>query len=275
MERRVVDTVLALNGDVYGRYLCEPDHRDIECHIDFSMFKVLINVLSIDYNVRTHTYGKNRHVAIIKSPTSTNDSMILRIDTLYRRIWLETPIQFDIYLLAQNSYSTYIRTAYKEIDAIMNKTRYIEDRIKQKTFCILDTRPPMMHSHTHGDYGHDEIKHKVTIIQQAKDLILSGWVMDDAFLGDRAWVIGRYHNFNNITSYQRVRQQSYLKIKYGLLEEQESCSICRDTFDEHDVVIHLACGHLFHVNCPNSSNMGLLHWMNQDKDTCPMCRHHI
>lgn len=44
----------------------------------------------------------------------------------------------------------------------------------------------------------------------------------------------------------------------------ECCSICMDDMKRHNTM-KLHCGHHFHKSC-------LSKWVEQDKDTCPMCR---
>lgn len=56
-------------------------------------------------------------------------------------------------------------------------------------------------------------------------------------------------------------------------EEEASCCICFDDFDERDLKktpVHLRCGHIFHVHC-------LKEWEKNDRVsdtfyTCPLCR---
>ncbi len=46
--------------------------------------------------------------------------------------------------------------------------------------------------------------------------------------------------------------------------EPDCCSICLSTIIPKTQMI-LGCGHIFHKDC-------LVGWIQQDKDTCPMCR---
>jgi hypothetical protein len=45
------------------------------------------------------------------------------------------------------------------------------------------------------------------------------------------------------------------------------CSICLEPMTIHNSY-ETPCGHTFHTNC-------LLKWRDQEKSTCPMCRHQI
>ena len=59
----------------------------------------------------------------------------------------------------------------------------------------------------------------------------------------------------------------YSALSIGQSEPDEECSICFTEFGEEDIVTKLSCNekHIFHEQC-------ISHWIQQGKNSCPICR---
>mmetsp|Transcript_41461 Transcript_41461/g.105629 ORF Transcript_41461/g.105629 Transcript_41461/m.105629 type:complete len:81 (+) Transcript_41461:318-560(+) len=55
------------------------------------------------------------------------------------------------------------------------------------------------------------------------------------------------------------------KVRFEAIEQQ-SCSICLETYQKGELLTALHCSHFFHVDC-------LARWF-QNSTQCPLCRSH-
>ncbi len=65
-------------------------------------------------------------------------------------------------------------------------------------------------------------------------------------------------------SLRTLRESSTVNMYSNLETEFESCTICRDSFDENSIVRKLYCNHIFHLNCIDT-------WL-ESNIKCPVCR---
>ena len=65
-------------------------------------------------------------------------------------------------------------------------------------------------------------------------------------------------------SLRTLRESSTIHNFSELDTNQETCSICRESFDESSIVRKLACGHIFHIACVDE-------WF-ESNIRCPLCR---
>ena len=65
-------------------------------------------------------------------------------------------------------------------------------------------------------------------------------------------------------SLRTLRESSSIHIYRDLDTPHETCSICRDNFDENSVVRRLGCEHIFHIGCIDT-------WF-ETNIRCPLCR---
>tara|TARA_B100000963_G_C22355540_1_gene549227 strand:+ start:32 stop:658 length:627 start_codon:yes stop_codon:yes gene_type:complete len=65
-------------------------------------------------------------------------------------------------------------------------------------------------------------------------------------------------------SLRTLRESSSIHIYRDLDTDQETCSICRDNFEENSVVRRLGCEHIFHIGCIDT-------WF-ETNIRCPLCR---
>ena len=69
--------------------------------------------------------------------------------------------------------------------------------------------------------------------------------------------------FKYYPSLRTLRESSSIHIYRDLDTPHETCSICRDNFDENSVVRRLGCEHIFHIGCIDT-------WFESIR--CPLCR---
>lgn len=75
------------------------------------------------------------------------------------------------------------------------------------------------------------------------------------------------NNLEDVQVYPSLRtlRESSTIHSYGNLEtDQETCSICRESFEQTSIVRKLACGHIFHIGCVDE-------WF-ETNIRCPLCR---
>jgi hypothetical protein len=65
-------------------------------------------------------------------------------------------------------------------------------------------------------------------------------------------------------SLRTLRESSTVHMYCNLETEFESCTICRDRFDDNSIVRKLYCNHIFHLNCIDT-------WL-ESNIRCPVCR---
>ena len=65
-------------------------------------------------------------------------------------------------------------------------------------------------------------------------------------------------------SLRTLRESSTVHTYSDLDTPYESCTICRERFDDNSIVRKLSCGHIFHINCIDT-------WF-ESNITCPVCR---
>ena len=65
-------------------------------------------------------------------------------------------------------------------------------------------------------------------------------------------------------SLRTLRESSSIHIFRDLDTNHETCSICRDNFEENSIVRRLGCEHIFHIGCIDT-------WL-ETNIRCPLCR---
>jgi len=72
----------------------------------------------------------------------------------------------------------------------------------------------------------------------------------------------------SLTFFKILKPKTHLDVKEGC-EPSSECAICQDKFNERLRTVKLECDHDFHFNC-------IKKWrLDQDKNTCPICRANI
>ncbi len=286
--------IKAFDGDVFGGVV--RDYRvggttyvkDINCRIDNLVLQVFLQSLHVyftvedigvevggqfaDYCKRIKVYRKDeeRDSLLYTSNRVSGSSgacyVYIDIVVMSRAEWMRLPCDFDINLLAENTHSLFLRIPYITLNQFTDKLNHVMDRIKQNTFCTLESsyaKTP------------DQVK---TLIDRACRFVSRGWVMDDSLVGDKIWVVGTWQYLSNGL---RMVRKGYNRSEYDKMISMKDCSICNEEFKKSDIVINTKCNHNFHwqegmprggdVGC-NSTCKGLKEWVNRGNITCPICR---
>ena len=80
-------------------------------------------------------------------------------------------------------------------------------------------------------------------------------------------VINNMEDVQVFPSLRTLRESSSVHIYRDLDTDHETCSICRENFEENSVVRRLGCEHIFHIGCIDT-------WF-ESNIRCPLCRHDL
>lgn len=281
--RRLIDGLLmhikAFDGDVYGGTVRDYKTlglvyvKDINCRIDSMMFTVFLQTLHLHYKVRDMPseiggkfvdYVKKLYITFKEDDNDVYT--YLHIIVISKLEWLSLPCDFDINLLAENATSLYIRSSYVTMNKFVDKLGYVTDRIKRNVFAQVEPLAGKLPDH------------KIHLMDRAFKLSVRGWTMDDAVLGQDAYVMNTWIMVKNVPNFVRKEYNEHQK---ELMTNMDECSICSEKFKDGDVVINTTCNHNFHwtlLGCnrsnsgSSSSCKGLREWIQLDNVTCPLCR---
>ena len=76
--------------------------------------------------------------------------------------------------------------------------------------------------------------------------------------------IGKVNRGLNKSEIKKIDTNQYSKKKY---KEQDECPICKEMYQEDEVIKELYCGHIYHTQC-------IERWLQQEKK-CPCCNTEI
>jgi hypothetical protein len=261
-------TIKAFNGDVYGSILTI-DNDEIEvatqppimhCRIDLYLCNVFVQILNLHYNVQSshlhinELFGVNKQF-IITYQNDTVTKVVLDVCFQTTHEWSKLHCDFDVHLLAENTSSLFLRTNYLCLDKFVDKIGFIQKRIQQKQFTLLDTT------------FYKTIDKLKMLIDKTHSMVQRGWVMDDTFYGDDLWNINRWITYQMRPQVCRVHHD---KKKLDMLVCMNECPLCNEQFHDGDIVINTKCNHNFHW-C-NSRCKGLSEWLRRGHVSCPVCR---
>jgi hypothetical protein len=118
--------------------------------------------------------------------------------------------------------------------------------------------------------GEGEAADHAERMRKAVRLLDAGWQME-AIAG---WVLVRWGTLK--------ARSAALTLRPGRVTTAPAadavCPICRDGFEDPDVVANLDCGHNVHAVCGGSNKLGrtgeggMCAWMSRDHVSCPCCR---
>ena len=290
MLRKLLDDIVlhvkAFDGDVYGGFV--RDYRigkslyvkDINCRLDNTVLLLFMQTLNVyfdveemsveiggtfaDYRKKIKVMGK--HVddnnLFYSSLVTKKPYVYVDIVIMSRVEWMRLPCDFDVNILAENAHSMFIRVPYNSLNKYSDRLNYIKDRVENRFFSSLD------------DNNNKTPEQIVCSIEKAMRMIMKGWIMDDALLGNKTWVIAQWSLLNN---QMRMIRKKLDKDKYDKMTSMTECAICNEEFKSSDIIINTMCSHNFHWNemCTtyiSTRCKGLKEWVKRGNINCPICR---
>lgn len=275
----ITKTIFALGGDLHGdslfMELCGCPSKNvslsiscpslIECRLESMCVPMLVNLLRTVIQpfgsktcVSSTSVNQNQICVLVSSKDSSDALLIIRVTPAKRLTWSQDCSFFDIELLAMSSYSIYTRMDYPELHNIPCKIGWLLSRVIKKNFCVLDL-----------DHDNNNPKQIAALMCRAMKMVSDGWLMDDALNGRKSWVVSQFKDISSV----RINQSP---IDSELCVSQTECAICKDDFEDDDMVVNLRCNHTFHVRCKEGCCGGMESWLiEHEKGTCPMCRREV
>lgn len=274
----IIQTVKSFNGDIYGSVIRDykinksTDITNINCRIDAIFLNVFLQNLNVFFDIIDMPVPLNYNfLYIAKSillsikptnpliqPTIETSSIILNISVMTNFDWYKLPCDLDVNLFAENTMSRYLRSNYTVLNRFTDKYEYVENRIKNKKFCVVDF------------ISCKNVEQINMLIERVYNMIRNGWVMDDLIWKDKTWVL---NNWITIQMRPKTLRTNYNETKIKRMIEQDECILCNEKFNPTDIVINTCCNHNFHWNVDNHHKCkGLIEWTKRGKSTCPYCR---
>ena len=253
---RIVSLLKAMRGQITGDYVFYGSLLDrsmldrvttIECRMPLSAIHHVASILAVDYRIE---FSHTEHVSdyevrrfVVRLPYGS--ALVLNVtETKNDRAC------FDVDALS----ASHDRVMVRPLGALRNifdRFEFVITRIRSRTFCNLDTTPDI-----------------ASCVRRAVDMVQrDGWLMDDALLGRRTWVVFRWSNAQRVPSVVRVCDDP----SNPSIVKHDVCAICQQNISPDHIVVNLACNHNFHWQCPQSNGDGLCKWFDKT-DTCPCCR---
>jgi hypothetical protein len=200
------------------------------------MLPCMKDVLSIDYTV---------HI-IKRSPIKQHWFVRARLDvagvtwhliiaSVGASRWHAYGCSFDVYMLAYNKTTMYVRLGYK------GQLAHLLSRIQQRRFCLLPTDTDQLDPDT---------------LHKAHSLVSRGWTMDDMMMPGCSWLVYTIKS-TDTTSECAICKEDF---KPGDIAIKLPCS-------------HVFHVHCTPDDAPQGNTTGLYAWVHlHKKNTCPMCR---
>jgi len=116
----------------------------------------------------------------------------------------------------------------------------------------------------------------MTLLRAHLNLSDRGWVMRD--LPGRPWWVCRRFVLDHACAPLRVSQGGARTLGWRPAElsgDITHCALCMRRIRPMDVVVRLACGHVFHTLChpgEKENGSGLVAWFCTGTVACPVCR---
>lgn len=272
----IINTILAFNGEIMGGYVRDTHaninrFKDLDCRVDRDVVNILLNVLSINFDVKFHLPTQNHVIWDILTYTLTSradstKTYMIDILTCHITKWAGYPCDFDVNLLAQNNNNLFVRPNMStSLILLNNRLNFILGRCKNHTFALVDI--------PRFSFG-DIIKN----ITRAFDLVGRGWIMDDFYKGNASYLINKWKFIHEGHPKFGELRTKYTAELLDIMKSQNECSICHEIFSKDDLVFNSCCNHNFHFKCsPIMSDVakqgGIFYWFLQKQAfSCPCCR---
>ena len=274
----IVHHIKAFYGDIYGpfihtwRILGDMRNEVIKMRIDTMTLPIFLNVLSMTYTVTDEVattqgefpinYSSKLHPKI---PGSHKPISIVALLSGKKAFKFIVP-DLDINLLTEDDCSLYVRNPnVPNMRYVLDKITFLKERICSKRFCAVQRFPRQRIV-----VGVGGGKDMTSTIEEAKELVLQGWVMDDCFIGEDAWMVSNWGVF--VTNPKIVRTK-LTDARLSSLVDNDECALCQEKFNQHDIVVLTSCHHAFHWECPGKDCGGLKTWVQEhNRQACPCCR---
>jgi hypothetical protein len=233
-------------GDIFGEYIVHKYNKDtqqvIDCRIDRHLKPIFINIISINFTIENLFVSSHALTHIQLSCKTTEQKFLIRIWDMTYTSWHLIPNFIDVFLLTENNACIYVRPCFsKGFIHINDKVNHLIKRCHNKQFAFTS---PL--------FGN--IDTIVFHLDNAYNMILSDWTMDNIYIKHDTLVINKFDKFDS--------------------HSHDICSICHENFTNDQIVIKTSCNHFFHWKCNGSDdNNGLRFWIVSNKNVfCPYCR---
>jgi hypothetical protein len=283
---RLMQLVKAFHGDVFGNILVrspffvtevaaaahefDDDDKNIKasrrgpppelfrCRIAPEQVMQFLSVLRIDYDL-VRMDNNSAGTYMVKQKRTVDDCSILlelQITVLPRREWFLNSTDFDVDMVAMDSFRLYVRPSAQTrlnppTDDVLG---HLMQRLRDRKFCLTD--------------GGRTIEQNQRAMRRAYNMVsFGGWSMDDRVLGRNGWVMTRWSDCErHLRASDKAGSgggysSSNRRRLFGGLSTESSkvmCPLCHEPFSAADVVVHLCCGHAFHFKCGSSSSTSTL-----------------
>lgn len=275
---RISSLVKALRGDIFGDLLwtggVQGNHeatQSLSCRVPSDSLSYLVPLLQLEYHVTREsmpTYdpsnpGSTTCQLRVHLPVGGGcfRTLPMTVVASSRTAWRTVDLCFDIDALAMDADRVYLRFVTASMRQVPDRMAFVTGRIRAKRFCVLD--------------GPDSSVKMGGLLRRARALVASGWTMDDALLGRRSWVAGRWEELSargRVAMAMLPPAVSDSAWTTTAIDTCRECALCHDCFVTGDIIVNLSCNHNFHVQCPSHNGSGLCTWMDEHV-TCPCCRH--
>jgi hypothetical protein len=263
----IVKIIKAFHGDIFGTFVRETlsdsniihSNIPIDARIEESVFFYMMNVFAALFKVDILIVSPNQ-VTLTLTNDDNSVSHKIRLWKYKFTKWSEIPYDFDVDMLATNSNALFVRpNLFLSFNIHPNKIDLLKHRIRERHFSIVAL--PAFPS-----------KNILRLMQQANQMIIDGWMMDDVYCKKSTWVTNRWSDFK---SQPHTIRTSYTAHDVDSMLSQDQCSLCQDKFLPDSIVVNTCCNHNFHWKCSEEQNSicGLVTWfVVQEKFPCPYCR---
>ena len=67
------------------------------------------------------------------------------------------------------------------------------------------------------------------------------------------------------TELEKIPKMNFSDVNPDIKKLNDGCAICQEEFTDSDVIRHLKCDHIFHIECIDT-------WLTRENYKCPNCR---
>lgn len=282
---KFLNIVKSFNGKIFGdivKYYINNQHNEIDINnlninIIFdneNIIKRFIRVINLHYEIYKDLLVKKleknkitKYYLILPEDTYYNENnkynkRIININifdnknTIINNLYISKfSNNIDINLLAFNNNSLFLIDSPSLFSCKFNKNIFkisfnnIFNRIINKRFSIIIKTL--------------NFENYIENLNECYKLVKNDLIMDDYYNKDIS-ILFKWKNIN-----KKIRLL-YSENDKNKLNNNNECIICKNNFNNEDIIINTKCNHNFHWLC-NNDTFGLKNWINCNK-SCPICR---